>query len=65
MKKKEKLHYQDYPENQIIKIEGVPFAYDFFKFLGKTKKGLNIGQKFMIVERKDDGTVTIQKLKDN
>jgi len=61
--KSNKLHYEDRPDERIIEIEGVRFAYEFFKCLGKN--GLDIGQKFMIVERKDNGTLTIQKLKDD
>lgn len=54
------LDYEDYPDEQIIKIEGIKYSYGFFKAL--SGKGLPEGEKFEIVKRKEDGTAIIKKL---
>lgn len=57
-----KLNYTDYPEQQMIEIEGVKYSYGVFRHLGIG--GLKEGTKVQIVKRPDNGYLTLKKLED-
>lgn len=54
------LKFKDYPEKQMIEIEGIKYAYVVFKEFGG---GLKLNTPFEIIERKD-GVITINRLKE-
>jgi len=53
------LKIKDYPEKEIIEIEGIKYSYCIFKGFGS---GLKLNEPFMIIKRKD-GIITIDSLK--
>lgn len=56
------LEVQDEVYPDCVKIEGVVYAKDLFRLLGKD--GIGVGQWSMIQKREPDGAITLLRLDD-
>ena len=53
-----KLNVEDFPEKQVIRIEGINYAYEFLRTWGQS--GLPIGA-ILEIKARDDDTVTVER----
>ena len=53
-----KLNIEDFPEKQVIRIEGINYAYEFLRTWGQG--GLPIGA-ILEIKARDDDTVTVER----
>ena len=51
LSEKQTIKVEDFPERQVLRIEGIEYSYDMLKAFGEG--GLAVGSVFKIVERKD------------
>lgn len=57
----EQLKIKDYPEKEIVEIEGIRYSYNFFK---EFSIGMAKGTKFEFMKR-ENGVIGLSRLKDN
>jgi len=55
----EPLHYQDFPNEGVIEIEGIRYDHDFFRKLGWE---MRLNKPFVIVKR-DNGVISVERVK--
>ena len=53
-----KLKIEDFPEKNMMRIEGLDYDYEFFRLLGK--HGLPIGAIIEVIKR-DDNFITLER----
>jgi len=60
----QRLNIRQYTNKQIVKIEGIKYAFHLFRGFGTGKSSIALNQPFEVVERKD-GAITIKKIKND